>query len=644
MERSIQKNGLLNLLTLLVVGVAGFAVARYSNSLAGQVGVLFIGVGFLIAAVSWFQMRLEENERAEKLELEEMAKRHDSSALFEGRDAELFPAQRSREQFERFFVPLFTVLLCLLQAGGAFFLWRWLAKPTTTVALKQPMVALALFGLFALVLFLLGKFSATMARLENHRLLRPGAGYMLLGAYLCFIVAMGIVGVQAEFAKADYYIAHVLCGLLALVAVETLINVVLEIYRPRVRGRVGRPLYDSRLVGLLGQPEGLVTTAAQALDYQFGFQVSETWFYRFFERAVGWLLLLQFGVLVLSTCVVVIQPGEQGLLERFGKPVAGRMLLNPGGHLKCPWPIDKVYRFHTDQVQSFTVGSPPAKDAQSQKAVLWTVRHVLQGKEQEFLVANQAQTSGLLTTNLTANNPLLQEDQTSQKTPPVSFLTVSIPVQYQVTNLIDWAYNNAGASNLLQDIATREVVRYLVGADMSELMSSGRMQASQDLLNRIQAQSDKRRLGAKILSVGLQDLHPPVKVAPDYEKVIAAIQTKQAKILDANAYQIQTNVMAQAQSTNIVDTAEGNATNRVTGWLSRAAAFTNQIPAFKASPAVYAQRKYLQTFLAATAGARKYILLTTNTHDVLIFDLQNKIPSDLLGNLTVPSPSTNNVQ
>ena len=78
-------------------------------------------------------------------------------------------------------------------------------------------------------------------------------------------------------------------------AVETLVQLVLEIYRPRVKGKVERPLYESRLVGLLGQPEGLITTAAQALDYQFGFKVSETWFYRFFERALGWLLLLQVG-------------------------------------------------------------------------------------------------------------------------------------------------------------------------------------------------------------------------------------------------------------------------------------------------------------------------------------------------------------
>ena len=31
MERNIQKNGLTNLFVLLVVAVAGFAVARYSN-------------------------------------------------------------------------------------------------------------------------------------------------------------------------------------------------------------------------------------------------------------------------------------------------------------------------------------------------------------------------------------------------------------------------------------------------------------------------------------------------------------------------------------------------------------------------------------------------------------------------------------
>jgi hypothetical protein len=52
---------------------------------------------------------------------------------------------------------------------------------------------------------------------------------------------------------------------------------------------------------------------------------------------------------------------------------------------------------------------------------------------------------------------------------------------------------------------------------------------------------------------------------------------------------------------------------------------------------VYAERAYLQTFARATANARKYVLLTTNTHDVLTFDLQESVANSLL-NLSVPAP------
>src|SRR5512138_2982975 len=137
MERNIQKKGLVNLLILLVVGVAALAVARYTNSLAGQVDVVFLGLGILVAAVSWFQMRLEESERLEKLELEELGRTHSDSALFESKDAELYPAQRSREQFERFFVPTFTVILCIAEAGSAYLLWRWLEKGPASPVIRQ---------------------------------------------------------------------------------------------------------------------------------------------------------------------------------------------------------------------------------------------------------------------------------------------------------------------------------------------------------------------------------------------------------------------------------------------------------------------------------------------------------------------------
>jgi modulator of FtsH protease HflK len=625
MDKTIQKNGLVNLLVLLAVGVAGFMVARFAGSLAGQVGGLFFGMGMLVAAVSWFQMRLEERERLEKLEFEELAKTHSTSAMFEAKDAEMFPAQRSREQFDRYFVPVFTVLLFALQAGGAFLLWRWLSSTSTPVNVTQPVTGLSLFGLFALVLFLLGRFSATIARLERHRLLRPGASYLLCNAFLSLVVALGMTGVWGGFPKADLYTARVLCGLLGLVALETLVQLVLEIYRPRVKGKVERPLYESRLVGLLGQPEGLITTAAQALDYQFGFKVSETWFYRFFQRALGWLLLLQVAALLLSTCVVFIEAGEEGLLEHFGKLVSSRSPLGPGAHFKWPWPIDRVDIYRTEQIQTFTVGFAPEEGEEKEKYVLWNQGH---HGETNFLVASRLQISQDATNELTG-----------KRTPPVSLLTVSVPVQFQITNLLQWAYNNEDAPALLEDLGTREVVRYLVGVDMNDILTEGRREAAFVLRDRIQATANEHKLGARIMAVDLGDLHPPVKVAPEYEKVVAANQTKQAKILAARADDIRTNALAGAQATNILNKASAERLAREIGALAQAALFTNQIPAYEAAPSVYVERSYLQTFTRATANARKYLLLTTNTQDVLQFDLQESIARSLL-DLNVPGPKT----
>jgi regulator of protease activity HflC (stomatin/prohibitin superfamily) len=623
MERNIQKNGLINLLVLLAVGVAGFAVARFSNSLAGQVGMVFVGLGVLVAFVSWFQMRLEENERVEKMELEELARTKASSTLFESKEAEMFPAQRSRQQFERFFIPIFAGILFLAQAAGTFLLWRWPGTGLALTPVKQPIVAMALFALFFLALLILGIFSATIARLEDHRLLRPSASWILLGGYLCLAIALGLFFVWFGFPKTDFYLARGLCVLLGLVAFETLVALILELYRPRVKGKIARPLYESRLVGLLSHPEGLITTAAQALDYQFGFKVSETWFYRFFERALGWLLLLQLIALFISTAVVFVDPGEAALLERFGRPVEGRTLLGPGPHLKWPWPIEKTYRYRTEQIQSFNVGFTPDPARPQEKAILWTVTHT---KEENFLVANREQIS-IATANTVGG----------RRAPPVSLLTVSIPVQYQISDLPAWAYNHEDAGELLQNIARREVVRYLVSVDLNEIMSHGRFEAEEALRQRMQAAADERKLGARIIFVGLQDIHPPVKVAPEYEKVVGALHTRQSKILSAQADAIRTNALADARAFKTLREAEADRQRREVNALAQAALFTNQIPAFAAAPSVYKERAYLQVFPRATASARKYILLATNTQDVLQFDLQDKIGEEFY-NLTVAPP------
>src|SRR2546428_7011547 len=97
-------------------------------------------------------------------------------------------------------------------------------------------MALAFSALFALFLFLLGKYSPSLARLEGQRLLRPGAGYLMLGAFMSGLAATSEAAVLCDFPKVDVYVAYGLCVVLALTAVETPVGPVPAVLTPRPNG------------------------------------------------------------------------------------------------------------------------------------------------------------------------------------------------------------------------------------------------------------------------------------------------------------------------------------------------------------------------------------------------------------------------
>ena len=402
---------------------------------------------------------------------------------------------------------------------------------------------------------------------------------------------------------------------------ETLLGLILEVYRVRVRGRESRLLYESRLVGMLGQPEAIITTAAHAMDYQFGFKVSETWFYRFLEKALGWMLLAQFAVLVLSSCFIVIDPGDEALIERFGRPLGKNGVIGAGLHLKLPWPIDQTTNYHTERIQSFIVGAEPEEG----QTIAWAVSHA---KEQNFLVASHEL------------NPEALSNQTSEgKSPPVNLLSVSIPVQYQITNLAIWAYTNSNPESLLKGIAERAVGHYLASADLDNLMAQGRAAAAVALRSNMQAQADALQLGARVLFVGLEDIHPPTKVAKIFEEVVGATETRESKILEAQAYSISTNAWANGESFKRLAAADADQHSAITNSAARAMLFTNQQLAYAAAPGhngVYEQHAYLDTLVEKSGDSRKYIIATSNAPNIIIFNLEDKIRKDLIDQLPAP--------
>ena len=95
---------------------------------------------------------------------------------------------------------------------------------------------------------------------------------------------------------------------------------------------------------------------------------------------------------------------------------------------------------------------------------------------------------------------------------------------------------------------------------------------------------------------------------------------------------------SHAAATNAVLVAEAERLGRSVGAAAEANQFTNRLAAYAASPSVYTQRAYLETLARAILPTRKYVLAATNTHDVVILDLEEKFDRSLLNDVTAPPP------
>ena len=621
-QQNSKKLGLINGIVLLVVTIGALYFTLQTSSPVGLGGVVLLGIGTLIGFFSFIQSHLIDRERVEALEMQELDRTRGNESLFAGAAEDAYPSRNARRQFEKWVVPIFSVLVLIVQALGLMLVYGQLNGWTLSSSAQTSDSAMPImfFALFMVVLFMMGKYSAGLAKMDGQDLLRPVANYMLLGSVVCTAVVI------AETASMEYPVwervfTWVVFVVIAISALENLFTLVMEIYRPRLDDKKARLLYDSRLIGLLGQPGGLISTAANTLDYQFGFKVSETWFYKQVEQKLVLIIAIQVVVLFLSSSFVVIQANEEAVKERFGEKMPN--LLTPGFHPKLPWPIDKVYRYKTSEIQEFVLGVLDENNKAQPKVLLWTTQHN-HGSANNMIVAS--------------SDVLL--DAASSDSVPVNLLTVSIPVQYRINNLNNWVYETDNAVSMLRKISMRQVTRYLIGVDIKELMGPGRTKAQMELKEVIQQQANDMNLGAEIVFVGLQDIHPPVGkneqskgsggVAENYEKVNVARLHSETNRLGALQYKAGRVPRAYGLAAELLAKARSESVNKAALAKAEGERFGHQISAFKAAPSVYKTRSKLETFQRATRGARKFILSDTENGDIINLELQDKLRSDLL--------------
>jgi regulator of protease activity HflC (stomatin/prohibitin superfamily) len=528
----------------LVLGVVFFAVAFFLARWSGFFAVSAISWLSLSVVLVWLVLAIHFHQRAlaeqERLDISQLARDERAATIFqaEGERAAMFAAARRRlEILEKWFVPIFAAAIAIYEIAIGLYLLK--TVPDTVQANQsQPFLLCAVcMTAVAFVSFLISRYATGMAAEPSWKPLRAGGSFLLGIAVLCFALAIALALANFQIFVVMRVLNFVVPTLLIVLGAETALNVVLDIYRPRLKGQYSRAAFDSRLLGTINEPGGIFRSAASAIDYQFGFKVSQTWFYKLLEKAIVPLVLFAAVTLYLLSCLVVVAPNEQAIIEHFGNPrnSAGQVrLAAPGLAFKWPWPIDKVRRYPAQKISELHIGYVPRTDPQTgrmmrEEHLLWGVDHYKE--EHSVLVATEYTGRAV-----------------SDEAVPVSLVKANIPVQYRVKDLYSYIYNYDDPQTLLEAICYRELTRFAASATidvndqdpnaaghLASLFGSGREQAKQMLTSNIQNAADKAGLGVEIVFLGVQGVHPPVEVTADYQSVVGAVQKRQKVILEAQA-------------------------------------------------------------------------------------------------------------
>jgi regulator of protease activity HflC (stomatin/prohibitin superfamily) len=661
----------------LILSIVFFVVAFLIGRWSGFVAIYAASFFSLAAALIWLVLLIQFHQRnlaeQEKLDMTALATDQRADKIFQqkGEQAQLFAiAQKRLAILEKWFLPIFSVIIAAYQVAIGFYLLKALSDSNPSAG-KQPLLCAVCMAAIAFVSFLLSRYATGMSSQPDWKPLRAGGSFLFGLAVLAFALTIALALVQFKILAVIMVIEYCIPILLIILGVENALNVVFDIYRPRLAGLYSRAAFDSRLLGLINEPGEILHTAAGAIDYQFGFKVSQTWFYKLLEKAIIPLIFFGAVTLYLLSCIVVVGPDEQAIIEHFGNPknkTTGQVwLVGPGISFKKPWPIDIARKYPTERITELNIGFVPKTDPKTgqiiREPLLWGKDHYKE--EYSILVASR---QGL--------------EKSSQSAAPVSLLKANVPVQYRVKDLCAFLYNHDDPKKRLEAICYRELARFAAGATIevddevalqNSLLGAGRTQAREVLTRDIQAAADKAGLGVEIVFLGIQGIHPPTQVAADYEKVVGAVQKKQAAILQAEGqsnrtlsnlagsvesasdlyvlasdYQRQTQkndrqevdqiagrldaAFAQASGDIFVKLREAQGYRFEKAVIARATGerFDSQVKAFRAAEEIYKHEQRLLALEETLAKIRKYVIVADrNDTETFIVDLKEKLTPSL---------------
>jgi regulator of protease activity HflC (stomatin/prohibitin superfamily) len=465
------------------------------------------------------------------------------------------------------------------------------AAPTLgALAAAEPLALapLALAGVLVVLAF---------PQLVAHRWLLDGRGqrprawaelapWAATGQWLSLLLAAATIALVLGWTTLATIIGRGALLVCALSALELAVRALGRLFSP---GAGSAP--QALLLGALTSGRNPLAALLDALERELGLSFRSSFTVSWVRRALGPLTVFLLLLLWAATALVLVGPTERALVYRMGRLVDATAL-EPGLHLKAPWPIDSVERRVVTRVRHLEVGYVGER---GERSLLWTSRHAK--TEHKLLLGDGRE-----------------------------LLSVNALIDYRIGDLGRYLQNHRRPEQLLEALAYRVLLRRTASKPLATILTEDRAAFSRTLAADLQRVCAARRLGVEVLRVSLLGLHPPVEVAAAYQAVVSAQLGIRTEITKAQRDAIKRQEKTAGQAAEQLLRAQAKVAGRLGKARGGAQRFLSLSAAQRVAPQLYRFRKRLELLEARLGGLDLYLLdpSVSTSSDNLWIDLRVK--------------------
>ncbi len=267
---------------------------------------------------------------------------------------------------------------------------------------------------------------------------------------------------------------------------------------------------------------------------------------------VGFLVPIAVFVWLLSG-IVSIRDNERAFVTRFGRADVD---LPAGIHWRLPAPFERVYREPADKLQTVQIGFRATNERTREQSnagrapIEWTSEHNEAGFESrpdESLV-------------LTGDEVLVE---------------MTAEVQWRIADVRQYALGSVRPAETLRTVAETALREIAAGQTLDGILTERRQSIEEECLARLRDRIKRLQLGIEVTELTLLDVHPPRPAVSAYRDVADALEEKEQRVNEAEAYYASRLLRAAGErAVSVLNEAAADSTQRfdkttpggVSGW------------------------------------------------------------------------------